>query len=450
MAVKSPARLALVLLLAAGCAGPLAGDLEPGEVSLPGKADGASDVVFTTAEDVRRLAYRDGEERSGEEAAYVFGELVQPPSAAGEPWRYLRTMSALGYYGPLGPYGPLGILGPTGGNPWNPDLYVTGSFAWSDHSEELTADGGPLSADGPLGSQGPLNPARWDDGGSLGDGAFVPHLRPGGVFASLGPVGVSGALGPLGPLGPVGAHGYLRGEGGEYWPEEGAACHDAPAGYEEPPCRRIEVEWEAGGERRAYELVELYDEAYAASMEDNDTSFLVIGEAEEGETDEYAFASEQGQWVTLVLLPETARYPFAQAMSVLGTAAADGYRVPDGAYVPHVVTGVPVYSSYDHRSSFDDFDLEVDVVIGGEVVGTIVSRSADVVDWVHVKVPAGAELRARVHLYSEWTARFADSFWGLAFRPADPSYRLVVVGSTEAGQGPSTFAGPYLRAFQSP
>ncbi len=439
--------LLLLALTGLGCAADFGADLEPGALSLPGKADGASDVVFTTAEHVQRLAYRDGEERSDEEAAFVFGELITPDSSLGGPWRYLRPMSALGYYGPLGPYGPLGLLGPTGGNPWNADLYVTGSFAWSDHSEELTANGGPLSADGPLGRAGPLNPARWNDVGSLEDG-FVPHLRPGGVFAPLGPVGVSGALGPLGPLGPVGAHGYERRDGGEYWPEDDAGCHDAPEGFEAPPCRRVEVEWEAGGERRTYELVELYDEAYAAQMEDNDTSFMVIGESEVGEQDEYAFASESAQWVTVVLLPETARYPFAQAMSVLGASASEGYRAPSSAFVPHMVTGFPVLNSYDHATAFDDFDLEVDVVVGGRVLGTIVSQSADVVDWVHVKVPAGAQLRARVRLYSEWTARFSDAAWGLAFRPADPSYRMIVVGSTEAGQGPNTFSGPYLRAFQ--
>lgn len=448
MSRMSRRTLAIAFALVAGCASEPGADLSPGAVSLPGKADGASDIVFTTAEEVAHLAYRDGEERSSDEAEYVFAELVSPASDAGQPWRYLRPMSALGYYGPLGPYGPLGVLGPTGGNPWNPDLYVTGSFAWSDHSEELTAEGGPLSADGPLGSAGPLNPARWDDAGSLEDGAFVPHLRPGGVFAPLGPVGVSGALGPLGPLGPIGAHGYMRGEGGEYWPEEGADCHDAPEGYEAPPCRRIDVEWQAGGDRRTYELVELYDEDFAAAMEDNDTSFLVVGEAAEGESDEYTFRSEQGQWVTVVLLPETARYPFVQAMAMLSAASSEGYRLPDGAFVPHAVTGFPVYNSYDHRTTFDDFDLELEVVVEGQVVGTIVSQSADVVDWVHVKVPAGAELRATVRNYSEWSARFSDSTWGLAFRPADPTYRLVVVGASEAGQGPTTFSGPYLRAFE--
>ena len=268
------------------------------------------------------------------------------------------------------------------------------------------------------------------------------------VLAPLGPVGVSGALGPLGPLGPIGAHGYERREGGEYWPEAGRECHDAPPGYETPPCRRIEVEWRRAGERRSYELVERYDEAHAAAMDDNDTSFMVVGDAEVGETDAYAFTSEPGQWVTVVLLPETARYPFVQAMAVLGEAGVEGYAVPDGALVPHVPTGLPVYHPYEHRSSFDDFDLAVDVEVGGRAVGTIVSQSADVIDWVQVKLPPGASLRARVTLHSEWRARFSDSFWGLAFRPVGASYRLIVVGSTEGGQGPTVVGGPYLRTFE--
>ena len=73
--------LAIALALCAGCASEPGADLEPGAVSLPGKADGASDIVFTTAEEVARLAYRDGEERSSDEAQYVFAELVSPPSA---------------------------------------------------------------------------------------------------------------------------------------------------------------------------------------------------------------------------------------------------------------------------------------------------------------------------------------------------------------------------------
>ncbi len=42
----------LFALLGGGCASAFAADLDSGEVSLPGTADGPSDIVFTTAQEV--------------------------------------------------------------------------------------------------------------------------------------------------------------------------------------------------------------------------------------------------------------------------------------------------------------------------------------------------------------------------------------------------------------
>lgn len=412
------------------------------------KEDGTQPIVYSTATTTSALVYDDGSPRSQRSVKSLFGSRISPALRDGDspplaPWQYLRRVSALGYYGPIGPYGPLGILGPLGDGAWNPELYVSGSFAWADWSEELTANGGPLSAAGPLGSGGPLNPSFWSE-----DTSFVAHLQPGGLFAVLGPVGLTGALGPLGPLGPVGAHGYVREEGGEYWPESGE-CHDAPEGAEAPPCRLIEVEWEAGGERFVYELFERYDESHAARMEDNDTSFMVQGEVEVGgsDVDHFEMRSREDQWVTVAVVPEYAKYPFVQAMAVVGAASGAGYEAPRSAYIPHVLTGLPVLQSYDHYATFDDFDVALEIEHGG-ARGVVKSDSGDHVDWIHVFVPAGATLRASVTLHHAWQPSLQDAWWGLVARPSSPAYRLYVVGSTSRGIANLDFEGPYLRELE--
>lgn len=447
-------RLSAAALLGA-CAAPIDDGLPPGaSAPAPGKADElGGQVVYSSAETTWALLHHeDGAQRHPADLELIFAEDIEPAASAGAPWRYLATMSALGYYGPLGPYGPLGVLGPIGDQPWNPELYVTGELSWSNWSELFTGSGGPLSADGPLGSAGPLAEGAHERleaaAGALG--GFVAHLRPGGVFAPLGPIGVSGALGPLGPLGPAGAHGYRRGDGGHYLPDDGQLCHDAPAPLQEPPCRAIEVEWTPGGERRLYELVERYDEQVAAAMDDNDTSFVVTGaiSREGADPDRFAFRSRVDQWVTVLVVPEYAKFPFVQAMSILGQSAALGYQVPASVAVPHLLSGAPIPYRYQHRESFDDFDLELSIDTG-EVAGRIASASGQVVDWIHVRVPAGTRLEAAVHLDAQWRASFFfDGPWGLLTRPSTPHYRLVVVGSTAAGQGTVDFSGPYLRALE--
>lgn len=438
-------RLAAVAALMSGCAAATSDGKSPwpegATFSPTSKADGTQPIVYASAVTVAELAYEEGQPRDPGEVRALFADGLTPSLAddAGPlaPRTYARHMSALGYYGPVGPYGPLGVIGPLGGQPWNSDLYVSGAFAWSDHSALLTESDGPLSAEGPLGARGPLNADFWSS-----DDPFETHFQPGGLFGVLGPVGVSGALGPLGPLGPIGAHGYVRGEGGDYLPSEGDACHDGT----EPPCRTIEVEWEPEGERRVYGLVERYDEERAREMTDNDTSFMVTG-AIDDETDTFELRSDEDQWVTVAVVPEYAKYPYVQAMSILGTAAGEGYEAPSGSFVPHVVTGVPVWQSYDHRASFDDFDLALEVRTGDRT-HTVVSDSADHVDWIQIFVPAGTELRATVSLHRAWDTDWDDAWWGLPYRPSTPHYRLYVVGATSHGVASAELSGPYLRTLE--
>ncbi len=497
----------LVLCTAIACdtAGPI-GDGDSADVA------GNRKPMFATSQSVTALLYanpggKSERRRSDSEVAKLLSSELEPPFsqlALGDPlqpWTYLDKMSALGMYGPLGPYGPLGIVGPLGGSPFNADFFVSGLHSWSDWSAQLTKNGGPLSSQGPLGHLGPLNVEFWQDLPSLLESRiqsmpmppgldakklrdalrhtlgndFVSHLVPGGVFGALGPVGVLGALGPLGPLGPLGAHGYRRSDDGDYVPDKGTLCRAVDGEREKPPCRQIEVEWEKGGEHRIYELVEHYDEAHAAEMTDNDTSFFVTGEIEGDEADAYSFSSRQGQWVTVVVVPETAKYFLTQALSILGqsalgTAICGGvpdlrrlFAVPEIACVQHVtaLAGPPLIPiEYDHEGSFDDFDIELEVAIGSKR-GKIASESAGWIDWIQVWVPEGAQLEATVSLASAWEPRVNltdvlgldvsnDARWGMLARTAAPTYRLFVVGATaQAETDPyRELSGPYLSTLK--
>jgi hypothetical protein len=125
--------------------------------------------------------------------------------------------------------------------------------------------------------------------------------------------------------------------------------------------------------------------------------------------------------------------------------------------------------AYDHRAAFDDFDLELELDTGDGRRASIVSSSADVLDWVHVRVPAGTALRASVTLAGIWEVTDEDREWGLdlfiesgewadALSASDieffgsgsrrrpvPRYRLVVVGGTEHTDASDVaFGGPHL------
>jgi hypothetical protein len=308
------------------------------------------------------------------------------------PEDYLKPMSCLGYYGPIGPWGPLGLLGPLGRDGWTPAAYVSGkkSVAWSEWAKELDDVEGPLSADGPLGSNGPLGAAYWETLPSIND--FGEQLQAGGVWAVLGPTGPLGPLGALGPLGPIGAHGLSTDDAGNYVADDGSVV------------RTIDVPWDAETTRR-YELFEEYDAEHARAMSDNDASFMASAWLSSSKVHEYAFASRDTQFVTVVVVPESASMFLPQAMSVLFAAAAIRFDTPAIAPVPSMTT--------------DDFDLEI--LADGAPIAE--STTDDMVDWVHVRVPKGKKLSARVTRKSTW-----DPF---GVSPISGRYRIYVTGSTK-------------------
>lgn len=324
---------------------------------------------------------------------------------------YLVEMGPLGPFGPLGPYGPLGVLGPVGTGAWTSSTFIGLAAPWDAFAGALADVDGPLSKSGPLGSKGPLSREYWkafEQRFAAGED-FVTQLEPGGLFAPLGPVGPLGALGPLGPLGPVGAHGYAADDDGN-WRSDDACHHDAP----ERICRTVDVQWKTG-ETRTWELFESYREAFAQAMPDNDTSFMVEAVLDADEVDVYPFTSAQLQTVTVVAFGKWTMFPFNTAMALLGTSALIGYATPTivpGFFFP--------FNVYDHVASFDDVDLVLEIDVGGETT-KLVSDTANMVDWIHVQVPAGARLRAQVSVASRWTA---------PWRSVDAEYRLFVVGST--------------------
>ena len=177
-------------------------------------------------------------------------------------------------------------------------------------------------------------------------------------------------------------------------------------------CRTVKVEWTAGGTRRTWPLVELYPEATAAAMTDNDVSFVVQGEvARDGDTDTFVANAADAQWVSIVLVPEHAFHTYSQAMTILGAAVALGLNPP--LFVPFF----PGYA-YVHEAFFDDFDLTVTV----PGTGVATSATSGSIDWIQARVPAGAKLEIDVTLYKAWYA---------VWRPYRPRYRLFVVGSTK-------------------
>jgi len=272
----------------------------------------------------------------------------------------------LGYLGPVGPSGPLGEAGPVGNSAWNPSHYISGSMDWSSLSKLFTVWGGPLSRFGPLGERGPLSQAS--------QASLAPELKVGGSKAVLGPSGPLGALGPLGPLGPTGAHGHQANQAGDYVDAQGK------------PVRTIEVDWSLQ-RRSTEELVESYSEARAKRIADNDTSFMVSGTAKKaGESDRYSFHSRTDQYVTVLVLPTQG--------AAVGSSAGSS-------------------SIADFAKNFDDFDLKVTDETG-KVLGSSSLKNGS--DWVQLKVPKGAELRAEVTLKGSPHA-------------GPKPYRLVVVGT---------------------
>ena len=193
-------------------------------------------------------------------------------------------------------------------------------------------------------------------------------------------------------------------------------------------CRTVDVPWDEAGEVRTYELFERYPADVAATMADNDTSFMAEGEIADADDPAvgFAFTSASAQWVTVALVPDYARFTYPEAMTILYQASLTGFATPTAlAFYPWI---------YNHRTNFDDFDLVLDVeAADGTYLGRATSDSADRVDWIQLRVPAGARLKASVSLYKSW--------WQV-WRTVDPAYRLIVVGAGQTDGVPSV-TGPH-------
>lgn len=278
---------------------------------------------------------------------------VNTPSNAED---YLDDTSALGYNGPLGPYGPLSSLGPIGTNVWNVSYWFSLLGDWSDWADDNI--NGPLSELGPLGPYGPLSDLAYDvDLPAIND--FSKQLQGAGVWTVLGPIGPLGALGPLGPLGPVGAHGYATDSDGRYEDSQGTEVRDVNVNYNQGV--------------RTYSLYENYDESYAKTKTNNDTSFMVEGYISwpYSETDAFEFTAGSDDYITIVLSP--------------------------------------IYA-------LDDFDLKI-TDQNGNVVAQ--SNTYSYVDFIQINnIAPNTVLTAEITLYSTLHALTKD-------------YRLFVTGSTD-------------------
>ncbi len=293
--------------------------------------------------------------------------------------------------GALGAVGPLGKLGPVGDKPWNPTYWSGGGDDWSSASQDMSSNGGPGSNRGPLG----------DDGAIAKHDRFDPDFQAGGALAAYGLTGPLGPLGPLGYLGRLGGHGHTRNPDGDFVNADGNVV------------RSVTVE--RGDAARPYELFEMYSKAKASSMTDNDTSWMVRGQASEG-GDTFPFKSGSDQFVTLAVVPEDMN---------------------------------------------DSFELEL-LDKQGRVVAT--SNSDTSINWIQVQADAGRELQVRVKQTADaksghtMTSAFVEAALTpmmLAYGMFDPAsakqepntYRLVVVGSTNE-VADTNVTGPHQRRVQ--
>jgi hypothetical protein len=318
------------------------------------------------------------------------------PGDPNSPSDYLKPMGPTGFYGLIGPWGPLGVTGPAGRSVWHPARWLSGTAGWREFAEVLGWWDGPMSDMGPLGQAGPLSETAYCTTlptlGHPSGQTFSKQLQAGGVWGVLGPAGPLGALGPLGPLGPVGAHGYRWDSGGSggYLDDHGAVV------------RAVEVPYGDGTLRR-YPLYEFYQDAQARAVADNDTSFMVeTTSMVPGGSVDYPFTSAESQWVTVLVTPMYLRYTLAEVAGCVLAAIPQGFDYPAGCGAGGDIA--------------DDFTVEI-LDPAGRVIAS--SASAESVDWVQFKVPAGSRLTARVH-YRE-RAPYLGYHDG---------FRLFVTGST--------------------
>jgi hypothetical protein len=270
-----------------------AGDLPP-FCDYPAWRTTSFAITANTLEQLKTVSDRD----PGTAIKEVNPEVSYSPNMVYPPKTYLQYDSALGNEGPLGSMGPLGVLGPIGRETWNPAGWI--SFfslvfgdAWEVMFPILIPNTAPFGIDGPLGINGPLTSAPYcRDLAAIN--SFGKHLQAGGVWSSLGPLGTLGPLGPLGALGPAGEAAviYRIDQNGQYIDVFGNVA------------RTQTIRHASGIPYRTYDLYENYQEEFAKNMNDNDTSFMVMGTlATPSEIDNYPFISNVDQYVSVVIVP---------------------------------------------------------------------------------------------------------------------------------------------------
>lgn len=250
-------------------------------------------------------------------------------------WPAVRQMAtALGIDGPLGDKSPLSKKGVLGDGPMNPQFWMRLVGDWSGLAKALTEAGGPGSRHGPLGRGGPGDLEAMK-ANLEAMGPLSAQLQASGLFTALGPWGALNALSVLGYLGAMGGHGFAQDEHGRFVDAEGKVQRTTDVAYE--------------GDARTHQLVEVYTEAFAEDMSDNDTTWMVKGHLPPSDADDtFAFTPRQDRTLTLTVVPED-------------------------------------------RSDVFAIDLLNE---RGEVVAT--SDSKDYMNFIQVDVPAGQPLKARV------------------------------------------------------
>lgn len=255
------------------------------------------------------------------EALLTRGDLqsLQPKVPPELEWIMRRMLVALGKEGALGAVGPLSRLGATGDAPWNPGHWLS-STDWRAWSVLLTSIGGPMSEAGALGGGGPLAARSREALRRLLPG-ITAQLDLGGALEVIGPFGPLGPLFILGLLGQVGGHGFRQDAEGQFVDPEGKVVRATDVVHL--------------GERRTFELVELYGEAFAEVFGANDTSWMVRGAIEPSEPngDHFAFTSRGDQLVTLLLVPDRIDDNFSFEVLVDGKRVAESHP---GKVVPFV------------------------------------------------------------------------------------------------------------------
>lgn len=207
---------------------------------------------------------------------------------------YLKKNSALGTKGPISAFGPLGLLGPIGTKtPIDPNYWVNILNVFlAPFSEYFSSFYGSNSTDSPLGHNGPYTEKNYYYGDLFLENNFAVHLRALGLWNILGTTGPLGPVGALGVLGPVGSHGFKSNSNGQYIDKQNNIVTET------------NILLDYNDNTRTFPLYEYYDNAYALSTSDLDTSFVTKGKLKtKASVDEYPINNTQDQILSILVVP---------------------------------------------------------------------------------------------------------------------------------------------------